>query len=212
MESCLMSGSPLLHSTPVTPRWPDVPSANSCYSSPTVHASRYGSTGDMYSPLAPRRNSEYEHAQHFPGFAYINGEATTGWAKWISPGSTSTDARMQKAIRTHQWRLVFNMITENVSVLEWDRVSEVCLLMWSVFTVKAANETLWSAIIVRVQNGSIPIVPSTLYFSFISLKSIINYSLSYCAHTWITDPVSEWQVRISHGCLTSEGVLLFSPC
>lgn len=80
MESCLMSGSPLLHSSPVTPRWPDVPSANSCYSSPTVHASRY-STGDMYSPLAPRRNSEYEHAQHFPGFAYINGEATTGWAK-----------------------------------------------------------------------------------------------------------------------------------
>uniref|UniRef100_A0A673LVG0 Transcription factor RFX4-like n=1 Tax=Sinocyclocheilus rhinocerous TaxID=307959 RepID=A0A673LVG0_9TELE len=80
MESCLMSGSPLLHSSAVTPRWPDVPSANSCYSSPAVHTSRY-STGDMYSPLAPRRNSEYEHAQHFPGFAYINGEATTGWAK-----------------------------------------------------------------------------------------------------------------------------------
>ncbi|XP_026143109.1 transcription factor RFX4 isoform X3 [Carassius auratus] len=80
MESCLMSGSPLLHSSTVTPRWPDVPSANSCYSSPAVHTSRY-SAGDMYSPLAPRRNSEYEHAQHFPGFAYINGEATTGWAK-----------------------------------------------------------------------------------------------------------------------------------
>uniref|UniRef100_A0A672R310 Transcription factor RFX4-like n=1 Tax=Sinocyclocheilus grahami TaxID=75366 RepID=A0A672R310_SINGR len=80
MESCLMSGSPLLHSSAVTPRWPDVPSANSCFSSPTVHTSRYP-TGDMYSPLAPRRNSEYEHAQHFPGFAYINGEATTGWAK-----------------------------------------------------------------------------------------------------------------------------------
>ncbi|TRY85203.1 hypothetical protein DNTS_009248 [Danionella cerebrum] len=80
MESCLMSSSPLLHSSAVTPRWPDVPTANSCYSSPSVHTTRYTS-GDMYSPLAPRRNSEYEHAQHFPGFAYINGEATTGWAK-----------------------------------------------------------------------------------------------------------------------------------
>lgn len=36
----------------------------------------------MYTPLTTRRNSEYEHMQHFPGFAYINGEATTGWAKW----------------------------------------------------------------------------------------------------------------------------------
>ncbi|XP_076841145.1 transcription factor RFX4 isoform X1 [Brachyhypopomus gauderio] len=81
MEPCLMGGAPRLHPTPVTPRWTDVPSANSCYSSPPTHPSRYAATGDMYSPLAPRRNSEYEHAQHFPGFAYINGEATTGWAK-----------------------------------------------------------------------------------------------------------------------------------
>uniref|UniRef100_A0AAY4BQQ3 RFX-type winged-helix domain-containing protein n=1 Tax=Denticeps clupeoides TaxID=299321 RepID=A0AAY4BQQ3_9TELE len=80
MEPCLMGGTPRLHSTPVAPRWPDVPSANSCYSTPTMHSSRYPS-GDMYSPLAPRRNSEYEHAQHFPGFAYINSEASAGWAK-----------------------------------------------------------------------------------------------------------------------------------
>ncbi|RXM33387.1 Transcription factor RFX4 [Acipenser ruthenus] len=79
MEPCLMSGTPRLHPTPVTPRWPDVPSANNCYTSPPMHSSRYSS--DMYTPLAPRRNSEYEHVQHFPGFAYINGEATTGWAK-----------------------------------------------------------------------------------------------------------------------------------
>ncbi|MBZ3877579.1 Transcription factor RFX4, partial [Sciurus carolinensis] len=36
-------------------------------------------------PVYPHReehgNSEYEHMQHFPGFAYINGEASTGWAK-----------------------------------------------------------------------------------------------------------------------------------
>uniref|UniRef100_W5NDR8 Regulatory factor X, 4 n=1 Tax=Lepisosteus oculatus TaxID=7918 RepID=W5NDR8_LEPOC len=81
MEPCLMSGTPRLHPTPVTPRWPDVPSANSCYASPPMHSSRYSNSGDMYSPLAARRNSEYEHVQHFPGFAYINGETTTGWAK-----------------------------------------------------------------------------------------------------------------------------------
>ncbi|XP_030646605.1 transcription factor RFX4 isoform X1 [Chanos chanos] len=81
MEPCLMGGTPRLHPSAVTPRWTDVPSANSCYSSPPMHSSRYASSGDMYSPLAPRRNSDYEHAQHFPGFAYINGEATTGWAK-----------------------------------------------------------------------------------------------------------------------------------
>ncbi|MBN3306502.1 RFX4 factor, partial [Amia calva] len=81
MEPCLMSGTPRLHPTPVTPRWPDVPSANSCYTSPPMHSSRYSNTGDVYSPLASRRNSEYDHVQHFPGFAYINGEATTGWAK-----------------------------------------------------------------------------------------------------------------------------------
>ncbi|MFT7799132.1 transcription factor RFX4 [Arapaima gigas] len=81
MEPCLMGGTPRLHPTPVTPRWPDVPPANSCYSSPPMHSSRYPPSGDMYSSLVPRRNSEYEHVQHFPGFAYINSEATTGWAK-----------------------------------------------------------------------------------------------------------------------------------
>uniref|UniRef100_UPI00398F17AC transcription factor RFX4 n=1 Tax=Pristiophorus japonicus TaxID=55135 RepID=UPI00398F17AC len=81
MEPCLMSSMPRLHSTPVTPRWSDVPSANSCYTSPSMHSARYGSSSEMYTPLVPRRSAEYEHAQHFPGFAYINGEATTGWAK-----------------------------------------------------------------------------------------------------------------------------------
>ncbi|CAB1313625.1 unnamed protein product [Coregonus sp. 'balchen'] len=81
MEPCLMGGTPRLHPTPVAPRWADVSPANSCYTSPPIHSSRYAASGDMYSPLAPRRNSEYEHSQHFPGFAYINGEATTGWAK-----------------------------------------------------------------------------------------------------------------------------------
>lgn len=37
----------------------------------------------MYTPLTTRRNSEYEHMQHFPGFAYINGEASTGWAMTV---------------------------------------------------------------------------------------------------------------------------------
>ncbi|XP_072511925.1 transcription factor RFX4 isoform X4 [Notamacropus eugenii] len=81
MEPCLMSSAPRLHPTPVTPRWPEVPSANTCYPSPPVHSTRYGSSSDMYTPLTTRRNSEYEHMQHFPGFAYINGEASTGWAK-----------------------------------------------------------------------------------------------------------------------------------
>uniref|UniRef100_A0A4W6E7M2 Regulatory factor X, 4 n=1 Tax=Lates calcarifer TaxID=8187 RepID=A0A4W6E7M2_LATCA len=81
MEPCLMGSTPRLHPTPVAPRWPDVSPANSCYTSPPMHSSRYATSGDMYSPLGPRRNSEYEHSQHFPGFAYINGEATTGWAK-----------------------------------------------------------------------------------------------------------------------------------
>lgn len=81
MEPCLMSSTPRLHPAPVAPRWPDVSPANSCYTSPPMHSSRYAASGDMYSPLGPRRNSEYEHSQHFPGFAYINGEATTGWAK-----------------------------------------------------------------------------------------------------------------------------------
>lgn len=81
MEPCLMGSTPRLHPTPVAPRWPDVSPANSCYTSPPMHSSRYSTSGDMYSPLGPRRNSEYEHSQHFPGFAYINGEATTGWAK-----------------------------------------------------------------------------------------------------------------------------------
>uniref|UniRef100_A0A674F1A3 Regulatory factor X, 4 n=1 Tax=Salmo trutta TaxID=8032 RepID=A0A674F1A3_SALTR len=81
MDPCLMGGTPRLHPTPVAPRWADVSPANSCYTSPPIHSSRYAASGDMYSPLAPRRNSEYEHSQHFPGFAYINGEATTGWAK-----------------------------------------------------------------------------------------------------------------------------------
>ncbi|KAG7279007.1 hypothetical protein CRUP_001948 [Coryphaenoides rupestris] len=81
MESCLMSSTPRLHPAPVAPRWPDVSPANSCYSSPPMHSARYASPGDIYTPLGPRRNSEYEHSQHFPGFAYINGEATTGWAK-----------------------------------------------------------------------------------------------------------------------------------
>ncbi|XP_036376155.1 transcription factor RFX4 isoform X2 [Megalops cyprinoides] len=81
MEPCLMGGGPRLHPAPVAPRWSDVPPVSSCYPSPPVHSSRYPPAGDLYSPLAPRRNSEYEHAQHFPGFAYINGEATAGWAK-----------------------------------------------------------------------------------------------------------------------------------
>ncbi|XP_005745974.1 transcription factor RFX4 isoform X1 [Pundamilia nyererei] len=81
MEPCLMGSTPRLHPTPVAPRWPDVSPGNSCYTSPPMHSSRYATSGDMYSPLGPRRNSEYEHSQHFPGFAYINGEATTGWAK-----------------------------------------------------------------------------------------------------------------------------------
>ncbi|PWA14302.1 hypothetical protein CCH79_00012364 [Gambusia affinis] len=81
MEPCLMGSTPRLHPAPIAPRWPDVSPANSCYSSPPMHSSRYATSGDMYSPLGPRRNSEYEHSQHFPGFAYINGEATTGWAK-----------------------------------------------------------------------------------------------------------------------------------
>ncbi|XP_043564785.1 transcription factor RFX4 isoform X1 [Chiloscyllium plagiosum] len=81
MEPCLMSSTPRLHSTPVTPRWPEVPAANSCYPSPTMHSARYSNSSEMYTPLVPRRSAEYEHAQHFPGFAYINGEATTGWAK-----------------------------------------------------------------------------------------------------------------------------------
>uniref|UniRef100_A0A2K5ZVK6 Regulatory factor X4 n=2 Tax=Cercopithecidae TaxID=9527 RepID=A0A2K5ZVK6_MANLE len=81
MEPCLMSSTPRLHPTPVTPRWPEVPSANTCYTSPSVHSTRYGNSSDMYTPLTTRRNSEYEHMQHFPGFAYINGEASTGWAK-----------------------------------------------------------------------------------------------------------------------------------
>lgn len=77
-----MSSTPRLHPTPVTPRWPEVPAANSCYTSSSMHSTRYGNSSDMYAPLTTRRNSEYEHMQHFPGFAYINGEATTGWAKW----------------------------------------------------------------------------------------------------------------------------------
>ncbi|XP_051917534.1 transcription factor RFX4 isoform X1 [Hippocampus zosterae] len=82
MDPCLMSSTPRLHPAPVTPRWPDMSSVNGCYGSPPVHSARYATSGDVYSPLVPRRNSEYEHSQHFPGFAYINGEATaTGWAK-----------------------------------------------------------------------------------------------------------------------------------
>ncbi|KAG9491090.1 hypothetical protein GDO78_006450 [Eleutherodactylus coqui] len=81
MEPCLMTSTPRLHPSQVTPRWQEVASSNSCYSSPTMHSSRYGSSTDMYTSLATRRNSDYEHMQHFPGFAYINGEASTGWAK-----------------------------------------------------------------------------------------------------------------------------------
>ncbi|KFO30260.1 Transcription factor RFX4 [Fukomys damarensis] len=80
-EPCLMSSTPRLHPTAVAPRWPEVPTANACYTSPPVHSARYGNSSDMYTPLSARRNSEYEHIQHFPGFAYINGEASTGWAK-----------------------------------------------------------------------------------------------------------------------------------
>ncbi|XP_069484358.1 transcription factor RFX4 isoform X3 [Ambystoma mexicanum] len=78
---CLMSSTPRLHPTPVASRWPEVASANTCYTSPVMHSARYGNTSDVYTPLATRRNSEYDHMQHFPGFAYINGEANTGWAK-----------------------------------------------------------------------------------------------------------------------------------
>ncbi|CAJ0964697.1 unnamed protein product [Ranitomeya imitator] len=81
MDPCLMTSTPRLHPSQVTPRWQEVASGNSCYSSPTMHSARYGSSTDMYASLATRRNSDYEHMQHFPGFAYINGEASTGWAK-----------------------------------------------------------------------------------------------------------------------------------
>ncbi|XP_061085549.1 transcription factor RFX4 [Conger conger] len=81
MDPCLMGGTPRLHPAPVAPRWADVSPAGGCYSSTPVPSSRYPPAGELYSPLAPRRNSEYEHVQHFPGFAYINGEATAGWAK-----------------------------------------------------------------------------------------------------------------------------------
>ncbi|XP_077601102.1 transcription factor RFX4 isoform X1 [Stigmatopora nigra] len=83
MDPCLMSTNPRLHPAPVAPRWPDMSSVNGCYASPPMHSSRYAASADVYSPLVPRRNSEYEHSQHFPGFAYINGEAAaaTGWAK-----------------------------------------------------------------------------------------------------------------------------------
>ncbi|XP_062915654.1 transcription factor RFX4 [Mobula hypostoma] len=81
MEPCLMNTSPRLQSTAVTPRWPDMASANSCYAGASMHSGRYGGSGEMYTPLAPRRSADYEHTQHFPGFAYINGEASTGWAK-----------------------------------------------------------------------------------------------------------------------------------
>ncbi|XP_062403270.1 transcription factor RFX4 isoform X1 [Sardina pilchardus] len=81
MEPCLMGGTSRLHPSPVAPRWPDLPAANGCYSTPPMHSSRYGAGAEVYAPLAPRRTTDYEHAQHFPGFAYINGEATTGWAK-----------------------------------------------------------------------------------------------------------------------------------
>uniref|UniRef100_A0AAV2KZX3 RFX1-4/6/8-like BCD domain-containing protein n=1 Tax=Knipowitschia caucasica TaxID=637954 RepID=A0AAV2KZX3_KNICA len=80
MEPCVMS-TPRLHTAPGAPRWTDVSPVNGCYTSPPLHSSRYTSSGDMYSPIGGRRNTEYEHSQHFPGFAYINGEATTGWAK-----------------------------------------------------------------------------------------------------------------------------------
>ncbi|KAM4037701.1 transcription factor RFX4 isoform 2-T2 [Anomaloglossus baeobatrachus] len=81
MDPCIMTSTPRLHPSQVTPRWQEVASGNSCYSSPTMHSTRYGSSTDMYASLATRRNSDYEHMQHFPGFAYINGEASTGWAK-----------------------------------------------------------------------------------------------------------------------------------
>ncbi|XP_073506012.1 transcription factor RFX4 isoform X2 [Phyllobates terribilis] len=81
MDPCLMTSTPRLHPSQVTPRWQEVASGNSCYSSPTMHSTRYGSSADMYASLATRHNSDYEHMQHFPGFAYINGEASAGWAK-----------------------------------------------------------------------------------------------------------------------------------
>ncbi|KAE8613778.1 hypothetical protein XENTR_v10007868 [Xenopus tropicalis] len=81
MEPCLMTGATRLHPSQVAPRWPDVTSTNTCFTSPTMHSARYANTSDMYTSLAPRRNSDYEHMQHFPGFAYINGEASAGWAK-----------------------------------------------------------------------------------------------------------------------------------
>ncbi len=90
---------------------------------PPVHTSRY-STGDMYSPLVPRRNSEYEHAQHFPGFAYINGEATTGWAKWLYPSESlfpRDDVCVRKAGQISA-QPIFNIITENVFEWEWHSV------------------------------------------------------------------------------------------
>ncbi|MEE6478196.1 hypothetical protein FKM82_011776 [Ascaphus truei] len=81
MDPCLMNTATRLHPSQVAPRWPEVASSNTCYTSPSMHSARYGNSSDMYTSLAPRRNSEYEHMQHFPGFAYINGETTTGWAK-----------------------------------------------------------------------------------------------------------------------------------
>ena len=76
-----MGSTSRLHPSPMAPRWPDLPPANGCYTAPPMHSSRYSASADVYAPLAPRRTTEYEHAQHFSGFAYINGEATTGWAK-----------------------------------------------------------------------------------------------------------------------------------
>ncbi|XP_029453412.1 LOW QUALITY PROTEIN: transcription factor RFX4 [Rhinatrema bivittatum] len=82
MESCLMSTAPRLHPSPVTPRWPEVATANTCYTSASMHSARYGSASESVHPHWPHvGNSDYEHMQHFPWLAYINGEATTGWGE-----------------------------------------------------------------------------------------------------------------------------------
>lgn len=191
-----MSGSPLLHSSTVTPRWPDVPSANSCYTSPAVHTSRY-SAGDMYSPLAPRRNSEYEHAQHFPGFAYINGEATTGWAKWLYPSESLRprgDVCMCKAVckagQINQRQPIFNIITENVFVWEWHCVRDVCIGVVSVYSAGCQ----WNSFRKRNHCESAKKAVSQLCLSLpvyhLSLMSIIGHSLIYCAKTLIADLIS----------------------
>lgn len=50
-----------------------------------------------------------------------------------------------------------------------DTVSEMFVLVWSVFTVQAANETLFeSQSLCECKKGSVPVVPFPVCLSFIS--------------------------------------------